>query len=174
MLTENEEAETKRPDKPGTQSNTVVSSKTESVVSTDTQPAMEPEVDTDQELELDVKPAKKTKRARRKGAPTLNQVIAWFSACARCSYFLVGYRTIFNNEDLDEAVGDSRAGWLALRWDRAVCNLANKTYGSRFDLDCYHYDGICPECRRHFSFRGSDEAEGDSSFRIEIKPRTGR
>ncbi len=120
------------------------------------------------------KPTPKPKPVRRKSAPSLKQVVNWFAACARCSFFLAGYKTAVGADALDEAAGDSHAGWLTLAWNQAVCSLVHKSYGSRLDMDCYHYDGICPDCRRHFSFRGAVEEDERNSFQIELKPRAGR
>ncbi len=111
----------------------------------------------------------------RRNRPDANQVVAWFAACARCSFFLAAYRLDRGVDALTAAAEKSRAGWLVLDWDQSMCKLVRKSYGSQLDLDCYHYDGSCPECRRQFVYHTNDgENSTPGRFRIELKPRTGR
>jgi hypothetical protein len=117
--------------------------------------------------------AKKQKRVRREGDPTVAEVNAIFLACGRCCYFLAGYRVVCGVEDLEAAVENSKAGWLQLTWNHAMRELVYKSFGSRVDVDFFHYEGSCPECRRHFICE-SGQDEQPATFRIVIAPRPRR
>jgi len=117
--------------------------------------------------------AKKQKRVRREGDPTVAEVVAKFSACARCCYFLAGYRVVCGVEDLEAAVENSKSGWLELTWNHAMRELVQKSFGSRVDVDFFHYEGSCPECRRHF-ICDSGEGQQPGTFRVVIVPRPRR
>lgn len=117
--------------------------------------------------------AKKRKRVRREGDPTVAEVSAKFNACGRCCYFLAGYRVVCGVEDLEAAVENSKSGWLELTWNHAMRELVQKSFGSRADVDFIHYEGSCPECHRHF-ICDSGEGEQPATFRIIITPRPPR
>lgn len=99
---------------------------------------------------------------------------AWFSACARCSFFLAGYKLVHGDEPLQAAVENGRPRWLTLEWNQGLCELVQKSFGSRVDIDCYHYNGTCPECRRRFVYTAADEGKQSGQFRIELNPRPHR
>lgn len=105
---------------------------------------------------------------------TSNQVVTWFSACGRCSFFLTGYQIENGSYELEAATSNGNSGWLNLTWNPSMCKLVCKSYGSRLDIDCYHFDGSCPECHREFVYDASDENGQLGRFRIELKPRSGR
>jgi hypothetical protein len=130
-------------------------------VSTDT-PVEAPEEDTTSE------------RKRKVTRKATDDMVAWFAACARCSYFLAGYRVEYGLEGLETVAVDSKAGWLSLSWSQSMCKLVRKSYGNRMDLDCYHYDGSCPECHRQFTYHADDNGDVPARFRIELRPRSGR
>lgn len=103
-----------------------------------------------------------------------NQVVDWFSACARCSFFLAGYQVEYGVDGLEEAARGSYDGWLHLEWGQGIRSLIDKSYASRLDIDCYHFDGVCPECQRRFTFVTNADQEPVKQLRIELKTRTGR
>jgi hypothetical protein len=113
-------------------------------------------------------------RSKRKNNLAPEQVIAWFAACARCSFFLAGYWLEQGANELAAATESSRAGWLTLNWNQSICKLLRKSYGGRVDMDCYHYDGSCPECHRQFVYHVSVENDSTGRFRIELRPGAGR
>lgn len=117
--------------------------------------------------------AGESKRVRRGDAPTLSKIIADFAACGRCSYFLAGYRVVCGVEDLETAIDRCKSGWLVLTWNHAVRELVYKSYDCRVDIDFSHYEGCCPECRRHFICE-TGEGEQPGTFRIVIVPRARR
>lgn len=98
-----------------------------------------------------------------------DNVIAAFLGCARCSFFLTGYRLL--HEDFDEAVEKSDGGLLTLSWDHAVKQLVQKSYGSQIEFDAYHYQGSCQECRRSYVFQAAETAEQAATLQIAIKNR---
>lgn len=114
--------------------------------------------------------SKEGKRVRRQGGPTMDRVVADFAACGRCSYFLAGYRVVYGMEDLEAAVTSSKSGWLELTWSHPMRELVQKSFAIRVDVDFIHYEGCCPECRRHFICKPG-EGEQPGTFHIEIVPR---
>lgn len=122
-------------------------------------------------------PGKKSeKRRRRRSRDNLhpNQVVEWFSACARCSFFLAGYQVEQGLASLQESSRNSYDGWLYLDWSQGVRSLIVQSFACRVDIDCYHFDGVCPECQRRFAFSTYPDLDPVNQFRIELKPRTGR
>jgi hypothetical protein len=123
----------------------------------------------------DTQDRKQRNNSKRGSKPSAEQVVAWFAACARCSFFLSAYRLEQDNDAFVAATNNSKAGWLSLEWNQALCKLVRKSYGSLLDIDCYHYVGSCPECHRQFVYHVSEDQDNPSSrFRIELKPRAGR
>lgn len=115
-------------------------------------------------------PDEKTKQITpRKGALTVQMAMSLFSACPRCCYFLAGYQVAHGRPNLKTAVQQSKAGWLTLSWNRHTSELIHKSYGNQIDTGCYHFEGCCPECRRHFIYRAAQEHKLDS-LRIELRP----
>lgn len=118
---------------------------------------------------------KRSSRRKRSGAKVSPQeIVAWFSACGRCSFFLAGYQLLDGVDNLETAVAQSESGWLSLTWNQEMCHLLNKSYGCRVDIECYYLDSTCPECNRHFVFRAADEDNETPDFRIETVTRTRR
>lgn len=111
--------------------------------------------------------SKKTK-AKRQGSSQTDQVIRSFAACARCSFFLSGYRVI--HDDFDQAVENSDNGWLELTWNNETNYLIHKSFGGRIDQNTYHFEGVCRECLRAHQLEFSDDGTGNPNFKIEIKP----
>ena len=103
-------------------------------------------------------------------SPAARQIVAWFSACGRCSFFLPGYRLTCDEAAWETAVARRKKHWLVLPWSRAAAILVDQTYGSQIDVDCFHYDGQCPECRRRFTLRIDEDKPETTAFRIELKP----
>jgi hypothetical protein len=114
------------------------------------------------------------KRNRIDRQRAADEMVAWFAACARCSFFLAGYRIAFGLDELQTAAFDSKSGWLSLSWNNAMCKLVRKSYGNRMDLDCFHFEGCCPECHRQFTYRADENGDLSAGFRIELRPRSGR
>ncbi len=83
-------------------------------------------------------------------------------ACQRCSMFVIGYRLI--NDNLDQSLASVEDGLIHLTWNSAVRKLILKSYGHDIDIDLTYFDGICPECHRHFTYRAADEEQEKDSF----------
>lgn len=111
-----------------------------------------------------------SKQKRRRTSPALNQVTSWFAACGRCSFFLAGYRLISDEEMLETAVANRSKKWLTVPWSKALAELILKTYGSRIDINCYHFEGQCLECHRRFTYQGANKEGEQATFRIALKP----
>lgn len=111
-------------------------------------------------------------RRGRKGAFTVRQVADRFAACGRCSYFWAGYKVLCGEEAQETAVAQSESGWLDLAWHNQLPRLLYKSYGVRLDIDHFHYEGCCKECRRRFVYDAADQEEEYSSCAIEISPST--
>jgi hypothetical protein len=94
--------------------------------------------------------------------------VAAFNGCARCSFFLAGYRLL--HDDFHTAVDQSEDGWLTFSWDHAVNRLVYKSYGCQLEADAYHYQGSCQFCRRAFIFEAAEE-EAPATLQIAIKNR---
>lgn len=135
--------------------------------------ALEPE-----KAENDTKPAepvvekKRTdkRKPKRRVSAAMRQITAWFAACGRCSFFLTGYQLICDDDVFDTAVSDRSKKWLTLPWSHEAARLVHKTYGSRVDINCYHYEGQCKECHRRFTYQAAIEEDKTDTFRIELKP----
>lgn len=110
-----------------------------------------------------------SKRKKRSELTPQDIVVEAFMGCARCSFFLVGYRLI--HDDFDEAVDKSDGGWLTLTWDHAVKQHVHKSYGNEIEMDAYYYQGCCKECRRAFIFEESGGDDQPAIFKIAIKNR---
>jgi hypothetical protein len=161
------------------------------------QPPAEPETNTGQEPPATEEPAAETmpsatrepvsesappkKTLSRPKAPPRRQpttrrpqrgpasIADYFTACPRCSFFLVGYRLIF--QDFDQVASTASGDWLDLSWNLAVRNLVAKSYGYEMAEPIQILQGVCPACRRAFIFEaGDEEADGDR-FSIQINPR---
>jgi hypothetical protein len=96
------------------------------------------------------------------------RVADYFTACPRCSFFLAGYRLIF--QDFNEAAASSADDWLDLSWNLAVRNLLAKSYGYDLAEPFEAFQGVCPLCRRAFAVEASDDQE--YRFSVQINPRT--
>lgn len=115
-------------------------------------------------------PKQSIERKRRRVSPALRQVISWFAACGRCSFFLAGYRLICDEDALETAVANRSKKWLTVPWSHDMAELVHKTYGSRIDISCYHFEGQCMECHRRFTYQGAENEDEPVAFRIELKP----
>lgn len=116
---------------------------------------------------------KNEKREERRSGRTdgsLRQVTDRFAACGRCSYFWAGYRVLFGEEGQETAVDQSQSGWLALQWNSQMPDLLNKSYGIRLDIEHFHYEGCCKECRRRFVYHAAENEDELASCTIEISP----
>lgn len=116
--------------------------------------------------------AKQKSSGKRRRKPAQDRVTAWFAACGRCSFFLAGFTLVCGEEALETAVEQRGTRWLTLPWSWEIVDLVHKSFGSRFDNDCYHFEGCCPECRRNFVYQAVNEAGETATIRIELKPRT--
>lgn len=95
--------------------------------------------------------------------------MAAFLSCARCSFFLAGYRLLHN--DFETAAQQSAEGWLTLTWDYAVKQLIQKSYGVQLESDAFHYQGSCKACQRAYIFQGSQGDDQPPTLQIAIKNR---
>jgi hypothetical protein len=114
--------------------------------------------------------SKRGKRnSRNQSATPQDEVVAAFNGCARCSFFLAGYRLL--HDDFDKAVDDRVDGFLKLSWDHAVNQLVYKSFGIQLEADAYYLQGSCQFCRRAFIFEaGNGDGEG-ASLQIAVKNR---
>ena len=116
------------------------------------------------------KSSSKGKRGKQKKELTpQDNVISAFMGCARCSFFLAGYRLII--DDFDQAVDISEGSYLNLSWNHAIRKLVQKSYGCQIEADAFHFQGSCKECRRSFTFQAGETAEAPASLKIAIKNR---
>jgi hypothetical protein len=104
----------------------------------------------------------------RVSSPALDRAVANFAACVRCSYFWGGYRVIVGEEAAETAVTEQTDGWLTLIWNQAMSELVHKSYGVLIDVDFFHYEGTCPECRRPFTC-ATDSETADTPFQFRIQ-----
>jgi len=108
--------------------------------------------------------AQKRQKTRPRSGPRNSKtgilVSDYFTACARCSYFVAGYRLI--QTDFDQAAQKSAGDWLDLTWNGAVGKLIQKSYGYETDEDLQALQGVCPDCRRAFVYEAHGE-EGDGA-----------
>ena len=111
-----------------------------------------------------------TKPAKRGRQQKPSDIIDYFVACPRCSYFLAGYRLL--QPDLDQAIEESAGDWLSLTWDHQVRNLVYKSFGYEMGEELQALQGVCPDCQRAFVYQSPSE-EGDASqFSVQINPRS--
>jgi hypothetical protein len=116
------------------------------------------------------KSSSRGKRKPKQSEPTPQEsVAAAFLSCARCSFFLVGYRLLHN--DFDEAVQRREDGRLTLTWDHAVKQLIQKSYGVQIEADAFHYQGSCKACQRAFIFQEGQGDDQPPTLQIAIKNR---
>ncbi|RMH01244.1 MAG: hypothetical protein D6706_02210 [Chloroflexi bacterium] len=117
--------------------------------------------------------SQKKKRSKRNQNQKLSpdEVNQMFAACARCGFFWAAFRVEQGNEVMETAVQNMKAGWLTLPWNQKMRLLVLKSYGVRVDIDYFHVEGICPDCRRRFSYQQSETEGKPDLFRIELKPR---
>ena len=121
-------------------------------------------------LQLLEEPKQSTERKKWRASPALRQVVSWFAACGRCSFFLAGYRLICDEDALETAVANRSKKWLTVPWSHDMAELVHKTYGSRIDISCYYFEGQCIECHRRFTYQGAENEGEPATFRIELKP----
>lgn len=115
-------------------------------------------------------PEQTPKQKKRDPSRALQQIVTWFAACGRCSYFLAGYRLISDEAALETAVANRGKKWLTVPWSQELADLIHKTYGSRIDTSYYHIDGQCPECCRRFTYQEANKKDQTTTFRIELRP----
>ncbi len=137
----------------------------------------EPATETSEAAQATNKPEKRhSKKGQRskprgnKGSPTLKHVSDRFAACGRCSFFWSGYRVILGEAGQETAVAESQSGWLNLEWNSQIHDLLFKSYGIRLDVNFYHYEGCCKECRRRFTYQAPEKSDAPSQCAIEISP----
>ena len=127
-------------------------------------------VDDSDNAQNEVEPEQSNKWKKWRPSPALRQVVSWFSACGRCSFFLAGYGLICDEDFLETAVANRGKKWLTVPRSHELAQLIHKTYGSRIDITCYYYEGQCQECHRRFTFQGTPKEDQSAAFRIELKP----
>ena len=91
--------------------------------------------------------------------PVIAEVIECFAACGRCSYFWAGYRVMAGEEGAETAAKGEDPDWLILEWSHPMRDLFTKSYGLRFDIDFFHHEGTCLECRRQFVYHDPGEGQ---------------
>lgn len=98
-------------------------------------------------------PKRQGTRKRPRNQPwNAETVLARFSACGRCAYFLLSYQSIAGQDVLATAVANSDDEWLQLPWVDQMPTLVEKSYGLSIDLGDYYAEVICPLCQRPFAF----------------------
>lgn len=127
-------------------------------------------VDDIEVFQSDEEPEQSNKRKKWRPSPAMRQVVSWFAACGRCSFFLAGYGLICDEDVLETAVANRSKKWLTIPWSHDLAQLIHKTYGSRIDITCYHFEGQCKECHRRFMYQGTENEDESATFRIELKP----
>lgn len=118
----------------------------------------------------EAEPKQSTQRKKRRLSPALRQIVSWFAACGRCSFFLAGYGLICDEDVLETAVANRGKKWLTVPWSYDLAKLVHKSYGSRIDISCYYFEGQCVECHRRFTYQGTENEDELATFRIELKP----
>lgn len=112
---------------------------------------------------------KRNRRRKKRHKTDLQEVVANFVPCGRCSFFLSGYRTLHGQERLAELASESEGRWLELDWDYQTRELVQKSYGNRLDVAHYYLDSRCPECQRRFMFQEAEQEGEPDTFCIEMK-----
>lgn len=144
----------------------------------DLQPAQVPDTELENETG-EVERSKSSRRQRQRRTPTrgagrqlkthltVDDVIARFAACDRCSYFLTGYYSAVGLDSLKTTVSQMSTEWVTLVWSSTTRTLVEKSYGVSVDLEYYYYEGCCPNCRRAFVFWAEDDS-AQPSFQISV------
>lgn len=123
----------------------------------------EREIEPDQAPEIVVR-RRTVFTGRKKKA--LNNALARFTSCGRCSLFLAAYRLNHDDAELQAAVNSIDNGWLILPWDPSIRELIKKSYGCRIDVEAYHFESWCPECHGPFVY---SEGEIGQSYTLRVK-----
>ncbi len=111
-------------------------------------------------------PKRQGTRKRPRNRPwDVETVLARFSACGRCVYFLLSYQSMAGAEVLATAVANSDDEWLQLPWIDQMPTLVEKSYGLSIDLGDDYVEAICPLCQRLFVF-SAQTAEFAADFQI--------
>ena len=95
-------------------------------------------------------PVKEPRRFSRAERDTLDRQQRRFAACGRCGYFVADCRIKLGEDAFQDAILDSRDGWVRLEGDRSIHKMIMDAYGIELDADFDLFDGTCPECRRRF------------------------
>lgn len=117
-------------------------------------------------------PPKPPWRPTKKQQAAYGEVLKAFFACARCSYFLAGYRVLFGLEKLQEAIDNRDGNELQLIWSEEMRRLLHNSYGWRIDLEVSSLRASCPECRRAYHFAAGQQEGEAATIEIELRPRT--
>jgi hypothetical protein len=75
------------------------------------------------------------------------------------------------HDDFDAAAEHSGGDWLLLSWSGRVRALVQSSFGCRVDLDAYHFEGICPDCRRAFVVDAPDGQLDIATFELQVSNR---
>lgn len=106
----------------------------------------------------------------RKRSYAFNQLVANFSGCGRCSYFLAQSRIIHGETLLEKAVSSIKLNQMRLPWVFEMRDLLVKSYGIEFHQEHIRFNGSCPECRRPFTYLSENKAgEPEASFGIHLQ-----
>ncbi len=126
--------------------------------------------ESEQENQLDQTPEEIIKRRivfTGQDKQALNDALARFTSCGRCSLFLAAYRLNYDDLDMQTAVNKIDGGWLTLPWEPKLRELITKSYGCRIDVDGYHFESCCPECHTPFIYSEPDAGQ-PYTFRIKM------
>jgi len=106
------------------------------------------------------------RRVRQQRSP-LDEVLARFAGCDRCSYFLASYVSVQGQEVLETAVAESDDEWLQLAWIPTMPTLVEKSFGITIDQGDFYVEGSCPLCQRVFVYTTETEEER-ADFQISL------
>jgi hypothetical protein len=110
------------------------------------------------------KPGASPQKPRLPSQISVDDIVKRFTICGRCSFFVAGYKLLVGEDGLEKAVHNTDGHWLRLGWRHEMADLVSRSFNVRLDIDYYHYESRCPECRRPFQFRaarGAADADED-------------
>ena len=99
------------------------------------------------------------KRQARQQRSPVDEVLARFAGCERCSYFLGSYMSTQGREALETAVAESDDEWLQLTWIQTMPTLVEKSFGLTIDQGDFYVEGSCPVCQRVFVYTTETDEE---------------
>lgn len=90
-----------------------------------------------------------------------------FQACGRCSYFLADCELLVGEDALVQAFEAPQEGWLVIACDDDMRAPLATAFGERIELDTVYFNGVCPECRRRYTFRAGESPDDAAELRLQ-------